>query len=202
VAYYFTGDSGMGPTRVYRDQGREGEKIWAFPILHLGLQASFEEMDMESVSQSEVRHWLMNVADFTSRLHLIRLVYSHPIGATHYLDALQEWCRHARDLQADRRFRWYTMSQVANFLNARQEVTWEMENHGAASVLSAKHPRTLEHQTWMLSDTNYDKPQILTGSADVRDQDGYWIVAANDCKHLKIKLAERQAGSTNSQAGN
>jgi hypothetical protein len=77
-----------------------------------------------------------------------------------------------------------------------------MENHGATSVLSAKHPRTLEHQTWMLSDTNYDKPQILTGSADVRDQDGYWIVAANDCKHLKIKLAERQAGSTNSQAGN
>jgi hypothetical protein len=202
VAYYFTGDSGMGPTRVYRDQGREGEKIWAFPILHFGLQASFEEMDMESISQQDVRNWLMNVADFTSQLHLIRLVYSHPIGATHYLDALQEWCQHAHELQADRRFRWYTMSQVANFLNARQEVTWNIENDGANSVLSAKHPRTLEHQAWMFSDRKYDKPQIQEGSADVRDQDGYWIVAANNCKQLKLRLAERPAGSTNSQAGN
>jgi hypothetical protein len=202
VAYYFTGDSGMGPTRVYRERGREGEKIWAFPILHFGLQASFEEMDMESVSQNDVRTWLMNVADFASHLHLIRLVYSHPIGATHYLDALRQWCRHAHELEADRRFRWYTMSQVANFLNARQEVTWEMENRAANSVLSAKHPRTLEHQAWMFSDTKYDKPQILAGSAEVRDQDGYWIVAASNCKRLKVKLAERQAGNTNSQAGN
>jgi hypothetical protein len=54
----------------------------------------------------------------------------------------------------------------------------------------------------MFSDMKYDKPLIREGSADVRDQDGYWIVAANNCKHLKVSLAERPAGDTNSQGGN
>ena len=200
VAYYFTGDAGMGPTRVYRDQGREGEKIWAFPILHFGQEASLEEMYMDSVPPSEVKNWLLNISDFTSSLHMVRLVYSHPFGAARYLDALKPWFQHSQELAAAGQFRWYTMSQIANFLNARQQVSWTMEGHGHDSFLQADHPRTLQHQAWTLPDRQYNKPQIEEGSADIRDQDGYWIVAANNCKHLKVKVTERQTGDTNPQA--
>ncbi len=202
VAYYFTGDAGMGPTRVYRDHGREGDKIWAFPILHFGEEASMEEMYMDSVPDSTVRKWLLNIADFTSALHVVRLVYSHPIGATRYISALNAWFDRAHELAGEQRFRWYTMSQIANFLNARQEVDWELEDQNGHWAMKASHPKTLENQAWMFPDDRYDEPRITEGTADIRDQDGYWIVAAKDCKHLKLRIAERQTGNTNPQTAN
>jgi len=202
VAYYFTGDAGMGPTRVYRDRGREGEKIWAFPILHFGQEASMEEMHMDSVPDSAVRDWLLEIANFTSDLHTVRLVYSHPIGATRYIPALHAWFDRTHELASEQRFHWYTMSQIANFLNARQEVNWEIENENGQLLMKASHPTTLEHQAWMFPDDGYDQPRISEGTADVHDQDGYWIVAAKDCKHLKLRVTERQAGNTNPQATN
>ena len=202
VAYYFAGDSGMGPTRVYRDVGRDGDKIWAFPILHFGTEASLEEMHMGSISEAAVQNWLLNVADFTSREHVIRLVYSHPLGATRYIQTLQTWFEHNRELAGEGRFRWYTMSQVANFLNERQEVTWLIQVQGANSVLSASHPRTLEHEAWIFPDSTYSQPQVIKGSADIHDQDGYWVVTARDCKNLNVSLTARQTSNMNPQAGN
>ena len=119
-----------------------------------------------------------------------------------YVETLQAWFQHTRELAGEQRFRWYTMSQVANFLNARQQVTWSVKNLGSNSVLVAGHPQTLEHQTWMFPDKQYDQPRVLNGSADIRDQDGYWIVAAKDCKILNLSIAERQTGNTNPQARN
>jgi len=202
VAYYFAGDSGMGPTRVYRDDRRDGDKIWAFPILHFGTEASLEEMHMGSISEAAIQNWLVNVADFTCREHVIRLVYSHPLGASRYIQTLQTWFAHAHQLAGEGRFRWYTMTQVANFLNDRQEVSWSIQHRRGDSVLSASHPRTLEHQAWMFPESKYAKPSVIKGSADIRDQDGYWIVAAKDCKHLNVSVTERQTSNTNPQAGN
>ena len=54
VAYYFTGDTGMGPTQGYRNGEREARNVWAFPILHLDRAAGFEEMSTEGYSSSEI----------------------------------------------------------------------------------------------------------------------------------------------------
>ena len=94
-SYYFSGDSGMGPTQVYRDNGRDGSAIWAFPILHLGTEASLEEMSIDKIPEATVQAWLLSITDFTSENHVIRLVYSHPLGATIYVPALQAWMRRA-----------------------------------------------------------------------------------------------------------
>ncbi len=202
VAYYFTGNSGMGPTRVYRDRGREGNKIWAFPILHFGQEASMEEMHMNSVPEEPVRNWLLNIADFTSRLHVVRLVYSHPLGATRYISAINSWLDRAHELASEQRFHWYTMSQIANFLNSREEVNWELEDQNGHLLMKASHPKSLEHQAWMFPDDRYSEPHVTEGIADIHDQDGYWIVAAKNCKQIKLRLTARQAGHTNPQAAN
>ena len=202
VAYYFTGDAGMGPTRVYRDQGRDGDRIWAFPILHFGNEACLEEMRSEGIPAAEVENWLMGAADFSSHLHVVRLLYSHPIGAIRYIAALRDWFEHTQELAETREFRWYTMTQVAEFLNSRQEVKWSMQSRGPKLVLSATHPKTLSDQAWMIPDARYSEPRVKQGAADIRDQDGYWIVAAKEGKVLKLELEERQAGSTKPRAGN
>ena len=48
----------LGPTRVYRGETRDGPDIWAFPILHMGKEASLEEMGFDDVPIGAVREWL------------------------------------------------------------------------------------------------------------------------------------------------
>jgi hypothetical protein len=202
VAYYFTGDAGMGPTRVYRDNGREGDRIWAFPILHFGTDACLEEMKAGDVPPDEVRDWLIDVADYAASFHVVRLLYSHPIGATGYVAAIEGWLQHAQNLADKNDFHWYTMTQIANFLNARQEVRWSVREKGTLSVVTASHPRSLAQQAWMIPKSEYLQPAVKEGVADVRDQDGYWIVAAKEGKSLKFQMQARQSADTKPQVGN
>ena len=159
-------------------------------------------MHMDSVPEAVVRNWLLNIADFTSELHVVRLVYSHPLGATRYISALDSWFDRAHALATEQHFRWYTMSQIGDFLNSREEVNWELEDQNGHLFMKASHPKSLEHQAWMFPDDRYSEPRVTEGRADIHDQDGYWIVAAQNCKQLKLRLNARQAGDTNPQATN
>jgi len=187
VAYYFAGDSGMGPTRVYRDSGSDGN-IWGFPILHLGTEASLEEMNFDSVPEPLIQAWLLGISDYTADDHVARLVYSHPLGATRYVRALQNWMAHTQELISEKRFHWYTMEGLADFLNMRRNVTWTLASAGNKLMLQASHPKTLEHQTWMLPKSQYRNLHIVQGTATIQDKDNLWLVTAKDCKHLAVEL--------------
>lgn len=187
VAYYFSGDTGMGPTRVYRDRGSDGN-IWGFPILHLGTEASLEEMNFDSVPQPLVQSWLIGVTDYAARDHVARLVYSHPLGATRYVGALQSWMQHSHELASQGRFRWYTMTGLAEFLNSRNEVNWTLGRVENKLMLQASHPKTLEHQTWIFPKSQYRNLHVVQGNATIQNRDDLWLVTAKDCKHLAVEL--------------
>jgi len=188
TAYYFAGNTGLGPTRVYRDNGRVGTSIWAFPILHLGIDASFEEMDFDEVPLLTVQDWLMNIADFTAREHTARLFYSHPLGAVRYMPALQEWLRHTATLAQERQFRWYTMSGLADFLNTRSQARWSLTRSDGTVLLQAGHAKTLAHLAWMLPKSRYRKPTVIQGKATVSASGDLWIVTAGDCASLAVEF--------------
>jgi hypothetical protein len=190
TAYYFSGDSGMGPTLVYRDNGRDGSSIWAFPILHLGTEASFEEMAFDSVPEPTVQSWLLSIADFSANSHLARLVYSHPFGATKYLQALHAWMEHTKELSDTGKFRWYTMTAIADFLNKRLAVQWTISRSGTRELLEANHPKSLDHQAWMFPKAQYHQLRATQGVATIRSADNWWIVTAGDCKNLTVQLDE------------
>jgi hypothetical protein len=192
LAYYFAGDAGMGPTLAYRDHGRDGS-VWAFPILHLGADASFEEMEGDGLSNSMVRQWLVEIADFASQAHAARLFYTHPFGATKYIQALSAWMDHTAGLAQQGRFRWYTMTALANFLNARKAVQWSVKATGSAVILEASHAKSLNHQTWIFPKSAYGEPRTLQGRAEITDVDDAWLVTAEDCNHLRIKIEERHS---------
>ena len=78
VAYYFTGDTGMGPTLGYRHAVRAGTAIWAFPILHLNRAATFEEMPKYGYTDDTVGQWLDEATDFVANHRQVRLIYFHP----------------------------------------------------------------------------------------------------------------------------
>ena len=191
-SYYFSGDSGMGPTQVYRDSGRDGSSIWAFPILHLGTEASLEEMSIDQVPEATVQSWLLGIADYTSESHNARLVYSHPLGATIYIPALQAWMKHTKELVGQGKFRWYTMTGMAEFLNRRTGVQWTLSRAGEKQLLEASHPNGLEHQAWMFSKTQYRQLRATHGTATIRSADNWWIVTAGNCKQLTVEMDEQR----------
>lgn len=201
VAYYFTGNAGLGPTRVYRNTERDGPDIWAFPILHMGKEASLEEMGFDDVPVSDVRDWLLAVTDFTVRQHSARLVYTHPYGAERFFGTLRTWLDYADALQTEGRFRWYTMTELAGFLNQRDSVRWTLMRASAGTsagtsfdkvTLRASHPKTLAHQTWAFPEEYYSDARVVGGKATIRVQDGTVFVAAGDGRELSVELSLRR----------
>ena len=187
VAYYFTGDTGMGPTQGYRDGEREGRDVWAFPILHLDKAAGFEEMSTEGYSDSEIERWLAAITDFTSDHRSVRLVYFHPPGILQYHDQVNRWVEQTGRLKAEGRFRWYTMTELANFLNSRKQVKWKVTENSALITVEATHPQTLDHETWRISAGKFSQPKIMAGAAKVvRDNDA-WMIIAGEGKELRFE---------------
>jgi hypothetical protein len=187
VAYYFTGDTGMGPTQGYRNGEREARNVWAFPILHLDRAAGFEEFMTEGYSDAEVARWLAGVTDFTADQHSVRLMYFHPPGILPYHDLVDRWVEQTARLKADGRFRWYTMTELANFLNSRKQVKWKMSDNGGLITVEATHPRSLDHETWSIPATRFAQPKIVEGSAKVvRDNDA-WMIIAGEGRDLRFE---------------
>ncbi len=196
VAYYFTGDAGLGPTRVYRNDKRDGSDIWGFPILHMGKEASLEEMGFDDIPINDVRDWLLAVTDFTARQHEARLIYAHPYGAERFFRTLRTWLDSADALQTEGRFRWYTMTELAGFLSQRDSVRWSLlRTSGSLSSgrisLRASHAKTLDHQTWVFPQEYYGDARVIDGKATIRVEDGMIFVAAGDGRELRVELSQR-----------
>jgi hypothetical protein len=136
-----------------------------------------------------VRDWLTSVTDFAVRHHVTRLVYSHPLGATLFMNAMQDWFRHTKALNQQGRFRWFTMTQMANFLNRRKQVRWSMvHDTGNSVLLDATHPQNLAQFTWLLPHDRYSHPHVTEGHANIRAADGFWLITAGDGKRLTVEM--------------
>lgn len=187
VAYYFTGNTGMGPTQGYRSGHRVGQNIWAFPIAHMDRAASFEEMSGEDVPYSVVQHWLETLTDFVATRREVRLMYFHPPGILPYHRVVDNWLEKTAQLSAQGRFRWYTMAQIANFLNSRKQVSWKLKERDGLASLDAVASTTLEHESWRFPAQKYGKPVLVHGSAEILTDSGGWIVVAGEGKQLEVE---------------
>lgn len=190
LAYYFTGNSGMAPTQGYRNGVREGRDIWAFPIVHLNQSAAFEEMATQGYSRLEIEHWLEAVTEFAVEHHSVRLVYFHPPGIMVYRSVVDHWMEQTGRLRTERRFRWYTMTQLATFLNSRKQVDWSTSEDGQRVTIKASHPVNLEHNTWRLPADRFSEPVVVQGAAQtVRDGD-VWMVIAGEGRELQFETTK------------
>ncbi len=187
LAYYFTGNTGMGPTQGYRDGQREGQNIWAFPMLHLNEAAAFEEFTKDSYPKDEIGHWLEAVTNFTVNHRSVRLIYFHPPGILEYRPIVRPWMVMTHELRDSGQFRWYTMSGLATFLNSRKQVDWKVSRHDGRLEIAAKHPTSLEHQTWFFPATGFTQPRVSGGKGTVTKKDDGWLVIAGPTKTLEIK---------------
>jgi hypothetical protein len=186
IAYYFTGDTGMGPTEGYRNGERSGHNIWAFPILHLDRAAAFEEFGREGYSDAEVEAWLNSVTSFVAGHHVARLIYFHPPGIIHYHSVIDRWLELTAQLKASEQFRWYTMTDLATFLNSRKSVRWNSSTRDGIVTINAQHPTSLQHMTWWLPADRFERPSLVKGEATILQTGTGWMVVAGDVRSLQI----------------
>lgn len=187
VAYYFTGDTGMGPTLGYRHGLRAGTAIWAFPILHLDRAATFEEMPKYGYTDDTVEQWLDDATDFVANHRQVRLIYFHPPGIVRYHAVVDQWMEKTAQLKAAGAFRWYTMPQIADFLNTRKRVRWAIHEKGGSAIFEATGLLTLAHETWRLPRNSYSEPRVLSGNAQVISGDTAWFVVGGEGKQLTFE---------------
>jgi hypothetical protein len=188
VAYYFTGDAGMGPTQGYRAGQREGQNIWAFPVTQLDRAASFEEFSGEDISFDAIQQWLEALTGFVVDRQEVRLLYFHPPGILPYHEIVQNWLKETAQLKAQGSFRWYTMAQVANFLNLRKHVEWTFTERDGLASLKAADFQTLAHQTWSLPADTFGRPAVIRGNATVSQDGNAWIVDAGEGNQLEMQV--------------
>lgn len=192
LAYYFTGDTGMGPTHAYRDGTPSGANIWAFPMLAMDRAAGFEELNREGYSDVEVESWLRSLTEFAVDQRNAHLVYFHPPGILRYSEVVKRWLELTGQLRDQDRFRWYTMSELATFLNNRQDVVWKFQLHDKRVLIAANHPHSLEHMTWSLRADKFSEPQVVSGQARVVRGNNEWLVIAKAGRNLKFETESLQ----------
>ena len=187
VAYYFTGDAGMGPTLGYRGGQREGQNIWAFPVTQLDRAASFEEFGGEDISFAEIQQWLEALTGFVVDRQEVRLLYFHPPGILPYHDIVYHWLEKTAQLKAQGSFRWYTMAQVANFLNSRKHVEWTWTERDGLATLKATNSESLAHDTWSLPADRFDRPVVIRGTVTVSENGDAWLLDAGGGNQLEVQ---------------
>ncbi|MEJ2392766.1 MAG: polysaccharide deacetylase family protein [Gammaproteobacteria bacterium] len=193
IAYYFTGDSGMAPTRSYLNDRLVSPRLWSYPILTYHYMAGFEELRRGKVSPKQVTDWLRNISEFCVNNRTVRLIYFHPRGGLLYPEAVRSWLALTAKLQQTGKFRWYTMSGLSKFLNRRLQTHWRTSQSRATLTFRAENPQTLAGQVWLLEKTHYARPTVVAGKAHIDDSGRFWLVHAGDGRTLQFSTKREKA---------
>ena len=132
----------------------------------------------------------MRSRHFASDHQTVRLLYFHPPGILPYQRIVEKWLQQTARLRDNGTFRWYTMTELANFLNSRKRVEWKIVRHGKVMSIDASHPQSLEHETWHFSSDKFAEPKIIRGSAKVIGDKDAWMIVAGQGKTLQFETEE------------
>jgi peptidoglycan/xylan/chitin deacetylase (PgdA/CDA1 family) len=191
VAFYTVGDGGAAAVRSWRNGARLTDKMWSIPVTPQGRYATFEEFDDFGISDATSGQWLLDLQSFVVNRRSNRMFYNHPPGAADHLKPINALLGRADRLQANNRFRWYTMVQVADFSQRRLATTWNTSTQFGFTVFSASHPTSLADVTWLLPRSRYTLPLVTWGQGNVGSDNKNWIVTAEQGTSLRFVTIER-----------
>ena len=196
VAVYFAGHTGLGPTRQYRAGQLRNASMWVFPVTPAGKYATFEEFQTNLIPKQQVINWYRESVDFVVAQDTTRMIYMHPNGANVWPDVLRDLLTYAKT-QGKEKFRWYTMTRLADFMTARENVEWtELLDQGGTSTFEIYHPNSLKEMVWLLPKTRYpEMPFSADGSVTSVDHGADWAVRAGNTSSARFTARADLSGS-------
>ena len=198
VAAYFAGHTGLGPTRQYRDGQLRNASMWVFPVTPAGKYATFEEFQTNKIPKQQVIDWYRDSVDFVLGQDTTRMIYMHPNGANVWPDVLRNLLTYAK-AQGKDKFQWYTMTRLADFMTARENVAWsEVRDQGGISNFEIRHPNSLKEMVWLLPKARYPEiPFSADGSVTLVDRGADWAVHAGSANTARFTARSEGVRSAN-----
>jgi hypothetical protein len=189
---YFVGDTGSAAIRSWRAGNRLTKSLWSFPLSPYEKYGTFEEFEEFGVTDTASGQWLQDLQSFVVNKRTNRMFYNHPPGARGHLKPVTDLLARGDLLQLAGKFRWYTMTQLAQFGERRLATQWSASSNLGFSTFTATHPTSLADMTWLLPKARYAAPRITSGSGSVNSLDASdWVVTARSGTTLKFIAAER-----------
>ena len=197
VGYYWVGNTGMAPTRGYREGQLFAKKIWAHPITPYGKAATFEEFVANGITKTEATTWLTGLVDFVMKQRTSRMIYFHEPGLTgsdtgvSYISSIG-----AMQAKADSygtKFKWYTMTRLSDFMNTRDSANWNVSLLDDGSLqFAVTSTLSLNGMTWVLPKTMYAQPVPAGTNVTVVDDAtaNEWLVIGTGGKTVNFNVKQ------------
>ena len=192
VAMYLVGDVGSGMTRSWRDGQRLSGKLWTSPLTPLGKYATFEEFEEFGITDSVSGQWLLDLQSFAVNHRTNRMFYNHPPGAAGHLPPINALMARGDVLAKDKRFDWYSMTELADFAQRRVETVWTTTpGVQGLTTFSASHPTSLANISWLLPKARFSKPAARSGQLTVDSSDAVnWIVTVESGREASFNAIQ------------
>ncbi len=200
AAMYLVGDVGAGMVRSWRatkttipvDASRLTTKMWTSPVTPQGRYATWEEFAEFGITDATSGQWLLDLQSFVVNHRANRMFYNHPPGAAAHLKPINALLTRASKLDSQRRFAWYTMTDLADFSQRRVETTWRTSTDSSGRLnFYASHPVSLQDMTWLLPKTRFNKPEVVSGQGSIGTDTRYWVVTADGGASVQFRATER-----------
>ena len=187
VGVYFAGHTGMGPTRQYREGQLRNSDMWVFPVTPFRRYATFEEFQTARKPKQATQEWYRSSVDFAIAHNTTRMIYMHPNGANVWPDVLLDLLAYAK-AKGEQQFKWYTMTRLADFMTARQGVTWlQKRDESGLTKFGVAHSSSLKEMVWLLPKARYpDMPVSADGSVTIIDRGQQWAVHAGNTRQASF----------------
>ncbi|MBA2676654.1 polysaccharide deacetylase family protein [Ramlibacter sp.] len=191
-AYYFTGDTGLGPTRSYYEGKRPEGSLWAFPVSNYLKIATFEELEdpkrARTFTGDDIGGFLIKLSNYVADQRVARLFYFHPPAAPRYTAVMEGLMGEAKRLAAQGRFRWYTMERLADFMSRREQAQWSVVRESRKLTLRAESTQSMQELSWIFPAAAISAVEVRKGKAEARRQGNEWVVTAGDTRELVVVL--------------
>jgi len=189
-AYYSTSDTGLGPTRSFiGEQPAPRSMLWTFPISNFKRIATFDELKGQGMAEPEITDFISQLLDHVSEQHIARLFYFHPAASENFEETLKTIQAVVKKLKLQNQFRWYSMVELSDFMNRRQETSWQINGPNAQGQqeISASSPTSLQDMTWVFSAQTAKDIRITEGQGTLRQIKDEWLLVAGKTSSLKVQ---------------
>jgi len=192
IAYYYTGDSGSAPNRVFHSGKMVSDQVIAFPIMPFGKSGSIGEMKLlENKPAQEVGEWYTQTLNYVIRNRTMRLIYTHPYDFQHYPQAMTAFFDRVVFLQSNKEIAVQPMSEYAKFLLRFLKTTAVFSQEGKKLVIRLANPEGLGGISVAVPKQGYARPEV-DGIAVQEDERYYYLVIEEqDGKEKQIVVDSR-----------
>lgn len=190
VAYYYTGDTGSFPNRVFYNGEMVSDKVVAFPLMPFGRQASIWEMHvLGKRSVSDMEEWFSSTLDYIVHNRTVRMIYSHPYDTQNYPVTIKNFLDKVVQMKESNEIMVRPMGDYARFFLRFLKTEYNFTSKNNQLVVTLKNPESLDGITIALPKKLYQQPDTNETLTLQEDERYYYVTVVGKNDNEKIITA-------------